>query len=104
MHHLRQVLGFAMKIEFEIRFHLVEEFTPGTCVKRGTFRQSGLNRLGQEVAFEYAYMLDPRAMLGNNRIASIPRLESVLAEVDKFQFQEGEMFSPQRAQFPLNGG
>src|SRR5882672_1183242 len=104
MHDLREVPGGAAKVKFEIRFHLIEKFTPGTGVKRGTLRQSRLNRLDQEMALEYPYMLDPRAMLGDDRIIFIPALESVIAELNKFQFKESEVFAAQGTELSLKVG
>src|ERR1700730_14102160 len=104
MHDLRKVFCCAAKVKLKIGFHLIEEFTPGTGVKRRTLCQRGLNRFGQEVALEYANMLDPGAMPGNKRLGFIPVLEDVITELDKLQLKKGQMFPSQSAQFPMKGG
>src|SRR5207248_256155 len=98
MHDLGEVLYGAVKIKFEIRFDLIEEFAPGTRIKWRPLRQSGLYRLAQEMAFKDAYVLDPGPVFSNKRIALIPFLQNLIAQLNQFQFEEREVFSSQSTQ------
>ena len=100
VHHLGEVFRAAAKFKIEVRFHLIEKIAPGAGIKRRTLHQRGLDGLGQKVRLEYAYVLDPRAMLGNDGIAFVKFLERVIAELDEFQFKEGQVLARRSRSIP----
>ena len=101
MQQFREVHRRAAKLEFEVRFHLIEEIAPGAGVERRALGQRGFDRLAQKVALEYADMLDPRAMLADKRVAAVPLRQGLITQLHQFQFKKGQVLAAQRAQFAI---
>ncbi len=50
---------------------------------------------------EKSHVLDPRPMLGNDRIGFVEVFSGVFAELGKFQLKKSEVLSADRAHLPL---
>ena len=104
VHHFGEIFGASPELKIKISFHLIEKVGPGAGIERRALHQRGLDRLGQKMAFECPDMLDPRTVLRYDGVPVVERLQGFIAELDEFQFEEGQMLPADGAQFALKGG
>ena len=99
MHHFGEIFLCAAKIENQVRLHLIKKLAPRARIKWRALHERRFHRLGQKMPLEHPHVLDPRPVLGNYRIAFVKERQALIAELDEFQLEEGEVLSADGAQF-----